>query len=286
MRHRQLVQPEDDDDVQVADAPGADGRHGSSRLGEVQGHRQEDECRLPAGGATEPRSMPQEIAEGRQRTEGDQEKEKARQSRTSSCQEAETQETEEARQEVPVLLCHRPLASRCAQDGRCGLRSGERVERATRDGSGVAEEVKGGEAADGLLVQGGRRRLAQRVLRLAGLLEADEVRRAVDGHGRTARGFIDDRFASSDLSRSRRRQTISVVLVQTATALSAEAATSVQSVRGSGGRHRQGLPAEMEPRRGIEGSEPSCGSRGVLFAGDAQEEAWSEFRSAGRDEGG
>ena len=150
----------------------------------------------------------------------------------------------------------------------------------------MAEEVEGGEAADGLLVQGGRRRLAQRVLRLAGLLEADEVRRAVDGHGRTARGFIDGRFASSDLSRSRRRQTISVVLVQTATALSAEAATSVRSVRGSGGRHRQGLPAEMEPRRGIEGSEPSCGSRGVLFAGDSQEEAWTESRSAGRDEGG
>ena len=102
VRHRQLVQPEDDDDVQVADAPGADGRHGSARLGEVQGHRQEDECRLPAGGATEPRSMPQEIAEGRQRAEGDQEKEKARQSRTSCCQEAETQETEEARQEVAL----------------------------------------------------------------------------------------------------------------------------------------------------------------------------------------
>ena len=74
VRHWKLVKPQDDDDVQVTEAPEADGRHGSAQLGEVQGHCQEDECRLPAGGATGPRSMLQEIAEGRKRAEGDQEK--------------------------------------------------------------------------------------------------------------------------------------------------------------------------------------------------------------------
>ena len=125
VRHRKLVQPQEDDDVQVADNPGADGRHGSARLREVQGHRQEDECRLPAGGATEPPSMPQEIAEGRQRAEGDGEEEKTRQSRTSSCQEAETQATEEVCQEVPIVSARDPSphSVRRTEDAVSGVES-------------------------------------------------------------------------------------------------------------------------------------------------------------------
>ena len=38
VRHWKLVKPQDDDDVQVTEAPEADGRHGSAQLGEVQGH--------------------------------------------------------------------------------------------------------------------------------------------------------------------------------------------------------------------------------------------------------
>ena len=45
---------------------------------------------------------------GCQRCKGDQEKKKARQSHTSSCQEAKTQETEEVCQEVPILSARDP----------------------------------------------------------------------------------------------------------------------------------------------------------------------------------
>ena len=113
VRHRQLVQSQNDDDVQVADTPGADGRHGSAQLGEVQGHRQEDERRLSTGGATESGSVSQKVAEGRQRAERAEEEKKIRQVRAPRGKETEAQETEKAGQKVSLLLHRGSLARAC-----------------------------------------------------------------------------------------------------------------------------------------------------------------------------
>ena len=60
--------------------------------------------------------MLQEIAEGRKRAEGDQEKNRrGRVIHTSSCQEAEKHETEEVCQQVPTHpFCQGSLSSLCA----------------------------------------------------------------------------------------------------------------------------------------------------------------------------
>ena len=127
-----LFNPKTMTNVQVDDAPRADGGHGSARLGE-RGHRQEDECRLPAGGTTEPQSMPQEIVEGCQRAERRRRRQEAAQSHTSSCQEAKPHKTEEVCQKVPILSARDPSphSARRTEDAVSGVESESSVRRGT-----------------------------------------------------------------------------------------------------------------------------------------------------------